>query len=150
MVSGGWFKVAEFGLLGIFISTRLVMNLYCDGLYFHLNPTGTELKNCLCEIYKTVTFVDWHKPSNCIIKENKKLLLNEYELVKQKGKQTRSIYGWIWEVLRNYHVEAYLGHAPTQVPKYWLMFSVSVSPFGLTSYTISTSNKTGTMCANIY
>lgn len=50
-----------------------------------------------------------------------------------------------YAALRNYHVEAYLGHAPTQVPKYWLVFSVSVPPLGFTTYTISTAKKTGTM-----
>lgn len=50
-----------------------------------------------------------------------------------------------YAALRNYHVEAYLGHTPTQVPKYWLVFSVSVPPLGFTTYTISTAKKTGTM-----
>ncbi|KAL0709482.1 hypothetical protein Bca4012_016460 [Brassica carinata] len=48
-----------------------------------------------------------------------------------------------YTALRNYHVEAYLGHTPTQVPKYWLVFSVSVPPLGFTTYTISTAKKTG-------
>ncbi|KAF8118095.1 hypothetical protein N665_0006s0095 [Sinapis alba] len=48
-----------------------------------------------------------------------------------------------YAALRNYHVEAYLGHTPTQVPKYWLVFSVSVPPLGFTTYTISTAKKTG-------
>ncbi|KAF3509824.1 hypothetical protein F2Q69_00000555 [Brassica cretica] len=50
-----------------------------------------------------------------------------------------------YAALRSYHVEAYLGHAPTQVPKHWLLFSVSVPPLGFTTYTISTAKKTGTM-----
>lgn len=49
-----------------------------------------------------------------------------------------------YAALRNYHVEAYLGHTPTQVPKYWLVFSVSVPPLGFTTYTISTAKKSGT------
>ncbi|CAN8256400.1 unnamed protein product [Cochlearia groenlandica] len=48
-----------------------------------------------------------------------------------------------YTVLRNYHVEAYLGQSPTQVPKYWLVFSVSVPPLGYNTYTISTAKKTG-------
>ncbi|CAG7879288.1 unnamed protein product [Brassica rapa] len=48
-----------------------------------------------------------------------------------------------YAALRSYHVEAYLGHAPTQVPKYWLVFSVSVPPLGFTTYTISSAKKTG-------
>jgi alpha-mannosidase len=47
--------------------------------------------------------------------------------------------------LRKYHVEAYLGQSPTQVPKYWLVFSVTVPPLGFTTYTISTAKKTGTI-----
>lgn len=45
--------------------------------------------------------------------------------------------------LRNYHVKAYLGHTPTQTPKYWLVFAVSVPPLGFSSYTISTTKKPG-------
>ncbi|KAL1201363.1 putative alpha-mannosidase [Cardamine amara subsp. amara] len=52
--------------------------------------------------------------------------------------------------LRNYHVEAYLGQSPTQVPKYWLVFSVSVPPLGFTTYTISTAKKTGGYSSQSY
>ncbi|PON50481.1 Glucan biosynthesis, periplasmic [Trema orientale] len=45
--------------------------------------------------------------------------------------------------LRNYHVKAYLGHTPTQTPKYWLVFAVSVPPIGFSSYTISSAKKPG-------
>ncbi|KFK25632.1 hypothetical protein AALP_AA8G139900 [Arabis alpina] len=48
-----------------------------------------------------------------------------------------------YAALRNYHVEAYLGHSPIQVPKYWLVFPVTVPPLGFTTYTISTAKKTG-------
>ncbi|CAH2061242.1 unnamed protein product [Thlaspi arvense] len=33
-----------------------------------------------------------------------------------------------YAALRNYHVETYLGHTPTQMPKYWLVFWVFVPP----------------------
>ncbi|EOA22308.1 hypothetical protein CARUB_v10002909mg [Capsella rubella] len=52
--------------------------------------------------------------------------------------------------LRNYHVEAYLGQSPTQVPKYWLVFSVNVPPLGFTTYTISTAKKTGGYSSKSY
>uniref|UniRef100_A0A1J3IV57 Alpha-mannosidase n=1 Tax=Noccaea caerulescens TaxID=107243 RepID=A0A1J3IV57_NOCCA len=52
--------------------------------------------------------------------------------------------------LRNYHVEAYLGQSPTQVPKYWLVFSVSVPPLGFTTYTVSTAKKTGGYSSKSY
>lgn len=55
-----------------------------------------------------------------------------------------------YAALRSYHVEAYLGHAPTQVPKYWLVFSASVPPLGFTTYTISTAKKSGTMYISIW
>ncbi|ESQ41355.1 hypothetical protein EUTSA_v10012546mg [Eutrema salsugineum] len=55
-----------------------------------------------------------------------------------------------YAALRNYHVEAYLGHTPTQVPKYWLVFSVSVPPLGFTTYTISTAKKTGGYSSKSY
>ncbi|XVE67611.1 hypothetical protein DITRI_Ditri09bG0001700 [Diplodiscus trichospermus] len=46
--------------------------------------------------------------------------------------------------LRNYYVRAYLGSNPNAVPKYWLAFTVSVPPLGFSTYTISTSKRTGT------
>lgn len=45
--------------------------------------------------------------------------------------------------LRNYYVKAYLGENPSKTPKYWLAFSVSVPPFGFSTYTVSTAKKTG-------
>jgi len=45
--------------------------------------------------------------------------------------------------LRNYYVKAYLGQNPSKTPKYWLAFSVSVPPFGFSTYTVSTAKKTG-------
>ncbi|XVF16105.1 hypothetical protein REPUB_Repub10bG0002600 [Reevesia pubescens] len=45
--------------------------------------------------------------------------------------------------LRNYYVRAYLGSNPNAVPKYWLAFTVSVPPLGFSTYTISTSKRTG-------
>ncbi|XVF57696.1 hypothetical protein PTKIN_Ptkin07bG0002700 [Pterospermum kingtungense] len=46
--------------------------------------------------------------------------------------------------IRNYYVRAYLGSTPNAVPKYWLAFTVSVPPFGFSTYTISTSKRPGT------
>ncbi|OMO99294.1 hypothetical protein COLO4_13370 [Corchorus olitorius] len=45
--------------------------------------------------------------------------------------------------LRNYYVRAYLGSIPNGMPKYWLAFKVSVPPLGFSTYTISTSKRTG-------
>ncbi|KAI3882205.1 hypothetical protein MKX03_027015 [Papaver bracteatum] len=44
--------------------------------------------------------------------------------------------------IRNYHVNAYLGKSPSDTPKYWLAFSVSVPPLGFSTYTVS-GTKTG-------
>jgi alpha-mannosidase len=46
--------------------------------------------------------------------------------------------------LRNYYVKAYLGQNPSKTPKYWLAFTVSVPPFGFSTYTVSTAKKAGT------
>ncbi|KAI6671517.1 hypothetical protein NL676_006402 [Syzygium grande] len=49
--------------------------------------------------------------------------------------------------LRNFHVKAYLGLSPNQVPKYWLLFQVSLPPLGWNTYFISkaaTEGKTKT------
>ncbi|OMO99296.1 hypothetical protein COLO4_13372 [Corchorus olitorius] len=46
--------------------------------------------------------------------------------------------------LRDYYVRAYLGSKPNDAPKYWLAFTVSVPPLGFSTYTISTSKRTGT------
>lgn len=51
---------------------------------------------------------------------------------------------------RNYHVKAYLGQTPTQTPKYWLAFAVSVPPFGFSSYTISSAKKPGLLLRLLY
>lgn len=39
--------------------------------------------------------------------------------------------------LRNFYTKAYLGLSPTEVPKYWLHFQVSVPPLGWNTYFIS-------------
>ncbi|KAF5753052.1 hypothetical protein HS088_TW01G00970 [Tripterygium wilfordii] len=39
--------------------------------------------------------------------------------------------------LRNFYLKAYLGLTSNQVPKYWLLFQVSVPPLGWTTYFIS-------------
>ncbi|KAM1810189.1 hypothetical protein ACFX12_026980 [Malus domestica] len=39
--------------------------------------------------------------------------------------------------LRNFYVKAYLGQPPDQVPKYWLIFQVSVPPLGWNTYFVS-------------
>ncbi|KAG8385026.1 hypothetical protein BUALT_Bualt04G0180100 [Buddleja alternifolia] len=45
--------------------------------------------------------------------------------------------------LRNYHVKAYLGQAPSKTPKYWLAFTASVPPLGFSTYTISGAKTKG-------
>lgn len=45
--------------------------------------------------------------------------------------------------LRNFYVKAYLGQTPPTTPKYWLAFTVSVPPFGFSTYTVSTTKGTG-------
>ncbi|CAK9311483.1 unnamed protein product [Citrullus colocynthis] len=45
--------------------------------------------------------------------------------------------------LRNYHVKAYLGYIPTETPKFWLAFPVSVPPLGFSTCIISTSRRAG-------
>lgn len=44
---------------------------------------------------------------------------------------------------RNYHVKTYLGESLADTPKFWLVFSVSVPPLGLSTYTVSTGKRTG-------
>ncbi|KAJ9676509.1 hypothetical protein PVL29_021837 [Vitis rotundifolia] len=43
--------------------------------------------------------------------------------------------------IRNYYVKAYLGKIPTVTPQYWLAFSASVPPLGLSTYFISKANR---------
>ncbi|KAJ6680331.1 ALPHA-MANNOSIDASE [Salix purpurea] len=45
--------------------------------------------------------------------------------------------------LRNSHVNAYLGRTPAETPKYWLAFTVSVPPFGFSTYSISSAKRAG-------
>lgn len=45
--------------------------------------------------------------------------------------------------LRNFHVKAYLGTEPEELPKYWLAFPVSVPPLGFSTYAISIAKSTG-------
>ncbi|KAK3410473.1 hypothetical protein EUGRSUZ_J02454 [Eucalyptus grandis] len=45
--------------------------------------------------------------------------------------------------LRNFYVKAYLGLSPKQVPKYWLLFQVSLPPLGWNTYFISKTAKEG-------
>ena len=52
--------------------------------------------------------------------------------------------------LRKYYVRAYLGSNPNAVPKYWLAFTVSVPPLGFSTYTISTSKRTGLLMKLVY
>ncbi|XP_062010429.1 alpha-mannosidase At3g26720-like isoform X2 [Rosa rugosa] len=44
--------------------------------------------------------------------------------------------------LRSYYVRAYLGNTPSEPPKYWLAFSVTVPPLGFSSYIVSSANQT--------
>ncbi|KAK9104022.1 hypothetical protein Scep_020866 [Stephania cephalantha] len=46
--------------------------------------------------------------------------------------------------IRNYYVEAYLGKALSDTPKYWLTFLASVPPLGFSTYTVSRTKKAGT------
>ncbi|KAJ9703748.1 hypothetical protein PVL29_005156 [Vitis rotundifolia] len=39
--------------------------------------------------------------------------------------------------LRNFYIKAYLGRSPKNVPKFWLLFQVSVPPLGWNTYFIS-------------
>ncbi|KAJ7944151.1 Alpha-mannosidase [Quillaja saponaria] len=39
--------------------------------------------------------------------------------------------------LRNFYVNAYIGQSPKQVPKYWLLFQVSIPPLGWNTFFIS-------------
>lgn len=39
--------------------------------------------------------------------------------------------------IRNFYTEAYLGFTPKNVPKYWMLFQVSVSPLGWNTYFVS-------------
>ncbi|KAL3720554.1 hypothetical protein ACJRO7_005378 [Eucalyptus globulus] len=45
--------------------------------------------------------------------------------------------------LRNFYVKAYLGLSPQQVPKYWLVFQVSLPPLGWSTYFISKAATEG-------
>lgn len=45
--------------------------------------------------------------------------------------------------LRNSHANAYLGRSPVEMPKYWLAFTVSVPPFGFSTYSISSAKRAG-------
>uniref|UniRef100_A0A6V7QUP3 Alpha-mannosidase n=1 Tax=Ananas comosus var. bracteatus TaxID=296719 RepID=A0A6V7QUP3_ANACO len=45
--------------------------------------------------------------------------------------------------LRNSYVQAYTGKSPNTMPKFWLAFSVSVPPFGFTTYLVSTKKEAG-------
>lgn len=45
--------------------------------------------------------------------------------------------------LRSYYVGAHLGNTPSEPPKYWLAFSVTVPPLGFSSYVISSAKQTG-------
>lgn len=56
----------------------------------------------------------------------------------------------VYADLRNYYVKAYLGQTPPKTPKYWLAFSVSVPPLGFSTYTVSTSKKTGSTRSLVY
>ncbi|KAF2322962.1 hypothetical protein GH714_032461 [Hevea brasiliensis] len=47
----------------------------------------------------------------------------------------------VYVALRNSYVQAYLGKRPMDTPKYWLAFTVSVPPFGFSTYTISGSKS---------
>ncbi|KAM5582132.1 alpha-mannosidase [Rosa sericea] len=44
--------------------------------------------------------------------------------------------------LRSYYVRAYMGNTPSEPPKYWLAFSVTVPPLGFSSYIVSSANQT--------
>ncbi|KAI4350436.1 hypothetical protein L6164_004892 [Bauhinia variegata] len=56
----------------------------------------------------------------------------------------------VYAGLRNYYVKAYLGKAPTQTPKYWLAFTVSVPPLGFSTYTVSPAKSTGATRSSLY
>ena len=45
--------------------------------------------------------------------------------------------------IRNYYVMAHLGKIPAVTPQYWLAFSASVPPLGLSTYFISKANRKG-------
>ncbi|XP_021663062.2 probable alpha-mannosidase At5g13980 isoform X2 [Hevea brasiliensis] len=49
----------------------------------------------------------------------------------------------VYVALRNSYVQAYMGKPPMDTPKYWLAFTVSVPPFGFSTYTISGSKSAG-------
>ncbi|XP_027178413.1 alpha-mannosidase isoform X2 [Coffea eugenioides] len=51
--------------------------------------------------------------------------------------------------LRNFYVKAYIGISPTQVPKYWLFFQVSVPPLGWNTYFISKASQKGSSSAHV-
>lgn len=45
--------------------------------------------------------------------------------------------------IRSRYVKAYLGSSPSVAPKFWLVFPVSISPLGFSTYFVSTAKKTG-------
>ncbi|KDP43185.1 hypothetical protein JCGZ_22737 [Jatropha curcas] len=45
--------------------------------------------------------------------------------------------------LRNFYLKAYIGLSSDHVPKYWLVFQVSVTPLGWSTYFITHAPKTG-------
>jgi alpha-mannosidase len=45
--------------------------------------------------------------------------------------------------LRSYYVRAHLGKSPSETPKYWLAFTVTVPPLGFSSYIVSSTKQTG-------
>ncbi|EEF31544.1 lysosomal alpha-mannosidase, putative [Ricinus communis] len=45
--------------------------------------------------------------------------------------------------LRNFYLKAYIGSSPKQVPKYWLVFPVSVPPLGWSTYFVSDAPAIG-------
>ncbi|KAI5341484.1 hypothetical protein L3X38_020758 [Prunus dulcis] len=54
--------------------------------------------------------------------------------------------------LRSYYVRAYLGKSPSEPPKFWLAFSVTVPPIGFSSYIVSSAKPTGrsSTISNVY
>ncbi|KAJ7971780.1 Alpha-mannosidase [Quillaja saponaria] len=56
----------------------------------------------------------------------------------------------IYVGLRNYYVKAYLGRTPTETPKFWLAFTVSVPPLGFSTYTVSTAKRPGSTRSSVH
>lgn len=44
--------------------------------------------------------------------------------------------------LRNFYAKAYMGVPPTEAPKYWLLFGVTVPPLGWSTYFVSKAGQT--------